>query len=188
MSSGAWHAPDRSRHHTTLLSSPARDTTRNPQGHATALDGPAHCYAGRFRRCRSTSSRLLESARIVQPREWRPVTAFVAQIRTLHVVRGGGVWKSNPPFDSLRAESPALKAGKVTGPLSPPSLQVHHSTKSNGPMQLLKRSKKYEPGVLFFLRGMVATRSSKLTFSHRGSTTSRPEITSLSGCPLPFEV
>jgi hypothetical protein len=35
---------------------------------------------------------------------------------------GGGVWKSNPPFGSQRAESPALKAGKVTGPLSPPLL------------------------------------------------------------------
>jgi hypothetical protein len=33
---------------------------------------------------------------------------------------GGGVWKSNPPFDPLRAESPALKAGEITGPLSPP--------------------------------------------------------------------
>jgi hypothetical protein len=33
---------------------------------------------------------------------------------------GGGVWKSNPPFDPRRTESPALKTGKVTGPLSPP--------------------------------------------------------------------
>jgi len=33
---------------------------------------------------------------------------------------GGGVWKSNPPFRSLRTESPALKAGEITGPLSPP--------------------------------------------------------------------
>jgi hypothetical protein len=33
---------------------------------------------------------------------------------------GGGVWKSNPPFRPLRTESPALKAGEVTGPLSPP--------------------------------------------------------------------
>ena len=33
---------------------------------------------------------------------------------------GGSVWESNPPFDSLRAESPALKAGTVTGPFSPP--------------------------------------------------------------------
>jgi hypothetical protein len=30
------------------------------------------------------------------------------------------VWESNPPFDPRRAESPALKTGKVTGPLSPP--------------------------------------------------------------------
>jgi hypothetical protein len=30
------------------------------------------------------------------------------------------VWESNPPFDPLRTESPALKAGKITGPLSPP--------------------------------------------------------------------
>jgi hypothetical protein len=42
---------------------------------------------------------------------------------------GGGVWKSNPPFDPRRAESPALKAGKITGPFSPPSLQEHHTTK-----------------------------------------------------------
>jgi hypothetical protein len=39
---------------------------------------------------------------------------------------GGGVWKSNPPFDPRRAESPALKAGKVTGPLSPPLVEYHH--------------------------------------------------------------
>jgi hypothetical protein len=30
------------------------------------------------------------------------------------------VWESNPPFDPRRTESPALKAGKITGPLSPP--------------------------------------------------------------------
>jgi hypothetical protein len=35
---------------------------------------------------------------------------------------GGSVWESNPPFDSRRAESPALKAGTVTGPFSPPYL------------------------------------------------------------------
>jgi len=34
---------------------------------------------------------------------------------------GGSVWESNPPSDPRRAGSPALKAGKVTGPLSPPS-------------------------------------------------------------------
>jgi hypothetical protein len=33
------------------------------------------------------------------------------------------VWESNPPFDPLRTESPALKAGEITGPLSPP-LQI----------------------------------------------------------------
>jgi hypothetical protein len=33
---------------------------------------------------------------------------------------GGSVWESNPPFDPRRTESPALKTGKVTGPLSPP--------------------------------------------------------------------
>ena len=33
---------------------------------------------------------------------------------------GGSVWESNPPFDPLRTESPALKAGEITGPLSPP--------------------------------------------------------------------
>jgi hypothetical protein len=30
------------------------------------------------------------------------------------------VWESNPPFDPRRTESPALKAGKVTGLFSPP--------------------------------------------------------------------
>jgi hypothetical protein len=33
---------------------------------------------------------------------------------------GGSVWESNPPFDPRRAESPALKAGNVTGRFSPP--------------------------------------------------------------------
>jgi len=33
---------------------------------------------------------------------------------------GGSVWESNPPPDPRRAGSPALKARKVTGPLSPP--------------------------------------------------------------------
>ena len=33
---------------------------------------------------------------------------------------GGSVWESNPPFDPRRTESPALKAGKVTGLFSPP--------------------------------------------------------------------
>ncbi len=37
-----------------------------------------------------------------------------------HCFSGGSVWESNPPFDSRRAESPALKAGTVTGPFSPP--------------------------------------------------------------------
>ena len=46
------------------------------------------------------------------------------------------MWKSNPPFDPRRTESPALKAGKVTGPLSPPLLQDHHTTKLIGHMQL----------------------------------------------------
>jgi len=34
---------------------------------------------------------------------------------------GGSVWESNPPFGSRRAGSMALKATKITGPLSPPS-------------------------------------------------------------------
>jgi hypothetical protein len=33
---------------------------------------------------------------------------------------GGSVWESNPPFGSRRVESPALKAGRITGPLAPP--------------------------------------------------------------------
>src|SRR5580658_6193314 len=34
--------------------------------------------------------------------------------------RGGSVWESNPPPDPRRAGSPALKAGRITGPLAPP--------------------------------------------------------------------
>ena len=45
---------------------------------------------------------------------------------------GGSVWESNPPFGPRRTESPALKAGKVTGPLSPPSLQYHDSKAFSG--------------------------------------------------------
>jgi len=45
------------------------------------------------------------------------------------------VWKSNPPFDPRRAESPALKAGKVTGPLSPPQSEYHHRNKLTGTPQ-----------------------------------------------------
>ena len=42
------------------------------------------------------------------------------------------MWKSNPPFGPRRVESPALKAGKVTGPLSPPLEEYHHRQKLNG--------------------------------------------------------
>ena len=45
------------------------------------------------------------------------------------------MWESNPPFDPLRTESPALKAGEITGPLSPPSMHEHHTTKFDGGMQ-----------------------------------------------------
>src|SRR5208282_5524280 len=45
---------------------------------------------------------------------------FASLLLCLFFSLGGGVWKSNPPFDPRRAESPALKAGKVTGPHSPP--------------------------------------------------------------------
>ena len=41
-------------------------------------------------------------------------------LKTENIALGGSVWESNPPFDPLRTESPALKAGEVTGPLSPP--------------------------------------------------------------------
>jgi hypothetical protein len=55
-----------------------------------------------------------------------PFPQACLKVVTLHK-NGGGVWKSNPPFDPRRAESPALKAGKITGPFSPPSLQEHHN-------------------------------------------------------------
>jgi len=38
---------------------------------------------------------------------------------------GGSVWESNPPFDPRRTESPALKAGEITGPLSPICIFYH---------------------------------------------------------------
>jgi hypothetical protein len=40
------------------------------------------------------------------------------------------VWESNPPFDPLRTESPALKAGEITGPLSPPLFVRHFRLRS----------------------------------------------------------
>ena len=43
--------------------------------------------------------------------------------KTENIALGGSVWESNPPFGPLRAESPALKAGKVTGLFSPPLLE-----------------------------------------------------------------
>ena len=41
---------------------------------------------------------------------------------TIHksLLFGGSVWESNPPFWPRRTESMALKATRVTGPLSPP--------------------------------------------------------------------
>jgi hypothetical protein len=40
------------------------------------------------------------------------------------------VWESNPPFDPLRAESPALKAREITGSLSPPLFVRHFRLRS----------------------------------------------------------
>ena len=42
------------------------------------------------------------------------------EVRLTTTRYGGSVWESNPPLGSRRAESPALKAGKITGSLSPP--------------------------------------------------------------------
>ena len=50
---------------------------------------------------------------------------------------GGSVWESNPPLASRRDGSPALKAGKVTGPISPPQLQYHQNTTLSGYTQPL---------------------------------------------------
>ena len=51
-----------------------------------------------------------------------PYSCLHSSLATYHssLLFGGSVWESNPPFDSRRAESPALKAGTVTGPFSPP--------------------------------------------------------------------
>src|SRR4029077_6102351 len=35
---------------------------------------------------------------------------------------GGSVWESNPPSTPRRDGSPALKTGRITGPLAPPRL------------------------------------------------------------------
>src|SRR5579859_1203345 len=58
---------------------------------------------------------------------------------------GGGVWKSNPPFDPRRAESPALKAGKVTAPFSPPQSEYHHRHKLTGARKCTRRKQVTEP-------------------------------------------
>jgi len=51
---------------------------------------------------------------------------------------GGSVWESNPPFDPRRAESPALKAGKITGPFSPPLVANHHNkTRIDVPIEMV---------------------------------------------------
>src|SRR5579883_142860 len=50
---------------------------------------------------------------------------------------GGGVWKSNPPPVPRRNASPALKAGKVTGPLSPP--QQHSITAVSRSLSAISR-------------------------------------------------
>src|SRR6266436_6783977 len=47
------------------------------------------------------------------------------QRQSNHQAFGGSVWESNPPFDPRRTESPALKAGKVTGLFSPPGAEYH---------------------------------------------------------------
>src|SRR5713226_1507470 len=54
--------------------------------------------------------------------------SFFATV-VISVRYGGSVWESNPPFDPLRTESPALKAGEVTGPLSPPHPEYHRDKK-----------------------------------------------------------
>ena len=51
----------------------------------------------------------------------------ILQLSTYQKRYGGSVWESNPPFDPRRTESPALKAGKITGPLSLPLLQYHQN-------------------------------------------------------------
>ncbi len=58
-----------------------------------------------------------------KPRVQRSFFGFgLPQGQSNHQAFGGSVWESNPPFDPQRTESPALKTGKVTGPLSPPML------------------------------------------------------------------
>jgi len=69
---------------------------------------------------------------------------------------GGSVWESNPPSDPRRTGSPALKAGKVTGPLSPPLVRTLMLAQdlvgiSNPPIRLPDRLG-VNPGVSRFLR------------------------------------
>jgi hypothetical protein len=70
---------------------------------------------------------------------------------------GGDVWKSNPPPVPRRNASPALKTGKVTGPLSPPS----HDTRkrfvvfgdASGVRSQLSGAGDFERGGLLALHG-----------------------------------
>src|SRR5450432_1686976 len=78
------------------------------------------------RTCERHFGSMLTSFCKVSVMRWRAFQLEQFQLwntKVLHLIErieiGGGVWKSNPPFDPRRAESPALKAGKVTGPHSP---------------------------------------------------------------------
>jgi hypothetical protein len=63
--------------------------------------------------------RVMASA--YQKHAWRAVRSGSGRVGTPSRAFGGSVWESNPPFWPLRTESMALKATKVTGPLSPPN-------------------------------------------------------------------
>jgi hypothetical protein len=53
------------------------------------------------------------------------------------------VWESNPPLDPLRAESPALKTGEITGPLSPPLESITGDVDESGKRKALVSGKRW---------------------------------------------
>src|ERR1700694_3289020 len=88
---------------------------------------------------------------------------------------GGSVWESNPPFDPRRTESPALKAGKVTGLFSPPRAEYHEGKELIG-----RRNSSAFPQSAPVLQGCYA----RFGRQPRASSRSRDGHTASHGEPL----
>ena len=101
-----------------------------------------------IRRSRSSTTRISFRMRIKEsPRSypaesvktWRNWSQSPnwSQLRSrLHetIGLGGSVWESNPPSTPRRDGSPALKTGRITGPLAPPFIgsRSHHAGSYHG--------------------------------------------------------